>query len=297
LLVWGSNAYGQLGLGNTESPSRPVAISGTFDRWSGDHFLPFDGIALGGYHTLVLSSKGVLAAAGRGDSGQLGNQSVLDRSRLTYVDTPDLIRPAWLAGSQISLVYNADLDLVVRWPAAQDNRQVTGYKLIVESSDGYLEEIEAGRSQVQIIRAARPNQAYQVTVLAYDQDSAFEASDTLSRLTGSILPDSAPAGAKLADYIQEVKESRPRVDLYPNRWQPDPQGLLRPLEMPWDTAALYGPDAVSPPPNSWALPVAAAAAAALLLAVLIVIIRHPWRQPRLAIRPIRAPQPLNPKSA
>jgi alpha-tubulin suppressor-like RCC1 family protein len=66
--VWafGSNNYGQLGLGNTSSRYNPVQVplSGTVTA-----------VSAGGYHSLALKSDGTVLAWGRNDYGQLGDGS------------------------------------------------------------------------------------------------------------------------------------------------------------------------------------------------------------------------------
>ncbi len=233
LLVWGNNSSGQLALGNTISQNRPAVLSGTFNGWTGDSFLPFDAVASGGYHLLVLSSKGLLGAAGRGDRGQLGNLSVLDRSQLTPVAVPDVIRPVWLSGAKLSARFDADENLVVRWPKAQDNRLATGYKVILERSDGQIQEFGVGNKLSLSINKVSSRFAYEIKVLAYDADSVHADTATLSFLADYILPaEAASQGSVPADYFSDIIQSVWQINNLAHHWAPDPRGALQPLEMP-----------------------------------------------------------------
>ena len=83
IFCWGGNPNGQLGNGNTTDSSSPVEVSV-------DHLSPggptFASIDSGGYHSCGLKASGVAYCWGRNDSGQLGNNSVLDSSVPTLVD-------------------------------------------------------------------------------------------------------------------------------------------------------------------------------------------------------------------
>lgn len=73
LWAWGGNNRGQLGDGSVTSKSSPVQI-GALTDWGGARF------ACGGIHTVAVKPNGTLWAWGGGDSGQLGDNSGLDRS-------------------------------------------------------------------------------------------------------------------------------------------------------------------------------------------------------------------------
>jgi alpha-tubulin suppressor-like RCC1 family protein len=269
LLFWGSNSAGQLAVRQADTINRPRAVSASCNGWTGDNFLPFDGVALGGYHTLVLGSKGILAAAGRGDMGQLGNLSVLDRSQFVAIDLPDPIRPAWLTTSRVSLSFDRNQDLVLRWPAAQDNRTVAGYRVRLTRSDGQVANFDTGRALSAVVSSAQPGWAYEAIIMAYDRDSAQAPEETLSRLVGYILPDNAPSAAQPADYFAAVQKSIPQIAYPASHWQLDSQGLIRPLEMPWDVSAIYGRTAIAPPASWLAFLIAAIFAVLFLLVVFI----------------------------
>ncbi len=66
---WGSGEYGQLGHGQTDASSIPVAVSAP----SGDPTLTFSSISAGGRSTCGLVSSGAAYCWGYGDDGQLGH--------------------------------------------------------------------------------------------------------------------------------------------------------------------------------------------------------------------------------
>ncbi|HBP37771.1 MAG TPA: hypothetical protein DD640_03345 [Clostridiales bacterium] len=251
-----------------------MAISGTFNGWTGDSFLPFDSAAFGGYHLLVLSSKGLLAAAGSGARGQLGNLSVLERRTMVPVSIPDVIRPAWLAESSLNTVLDSDGELTVRWPAAQDNREVAGYRIRLRRSDGQIEEQDAGDQLTWTFSALSAELAYEIQVWAYDSDSVKASPTQLSNLVTYILPEKAGRDAKVADYFSVWEKSVWQIDNLPHNWHLDPQGLLRPLEVPWDVSSIYA-EAALPQTDNWhGLRLSAWGAALLLAAALLLMLRQ-----------------------
>eukprot|EP00668_Euglena_longa_P036862 GGOE01047417.1.p1 GENE.GGOE01047417.1~~GGOE01047417.1.p1 ORF type:complete len:2570 (-),score=549.43 GGOE01047417.1:1047-8666(-) len=65
LFTWGRNDYGQLGLGDRTLRTEPKLVTGL-------NSLKIDRVALGGFHTVVLSLYGDVYTFGRNDYGQLG---------------------------------------------------------------------------------------------------------------------------------------------------------------------------------------------------------------------------------
>lgn len=89
VFAWGSNYYGQLGRGtnNTTSSNVPVQIGGSLDQKT------VTVIGAGFSHSLAVTSDGIVHAWGRGDYGQLGNQSATP-----HVPVP--LAMSWLPGGQ-----------------------------------------------------------------------------------------------------------------------------------------------------------------------------------------------------
>lgn len=263
-LVWGSNSNGQLALGDLPSQKSPVFVSGSFNNWTGSDFLAFDDFALGGQHMLVLSSKGLLAAAGSGERGQLGSLSIIDRDHLVPVEIPDVIRPIWLDGCQASAVFDRNNHLVVRWPAAQDNQMVTKYQGWIETPDGTTRTFDAGSELSWTFTDIDELSAYKITVMACDSGSVFADPETLSRLICYVLPVNAEPGAAITDYFSTIDQSTLKVEYLANNWQPDSRNMVRPLEVPWNTSSIYKSELIEQPGN-WHGFIAAAALAMLLI--------------------------------
>ncbi|ABP53649.1 Ig-like domain repeat protein [Salinispora tropica] len=110
LLAWGSNDTGQLGDGSVTSSSTPVAVR-----------LPPNttvaAIAAGRDHNLVLTATGpaALLAWGANREGQLGDGTVVDRSRPVPVNLPTGLTVTAIAGGRDhSLALTSD-DTVLAW--------------------------------------------------------------------------------------------------------------------------------------------------------------------------------------
>ncbi|XP_057784120.1 ultraviolet-B receptor UVR8-like [Salvia miltiorrhiza] len=65
VMAWGNNEYGQLGIGDTQPRSQPVAVQGLSD-------LNLVDIAAGGWHSTALTDDGEVYGWGRGEHGRLG---------------------------------------------------------------------------------------------------------------------------------------------------------------------------------------------------------------------------------
>ena len=77
--AWGSNSYGQLGDNTTTSSAAPIAVN-TASGISALFGKTVVAIATGGGHNLALCSDGTLAAWGWNGNGQLGDNTMADRS-------------------------------------------------------------------------------------------------------------------------------------------------------------------------------------------------------------------------
>jgi hypothetical protein len=106
-------------------------------------FLPFQSIAIGGYHTVFLSVKGFVGVSGRANKGQLGNVSSIDTAIPIGVLLPDAITPEWVEGDNLQM--KGDLQTVLlTWPEAIDNIKVTGYEVTYLSSANLMKSVELG---------------------------------------------------------------------------------------------------------------------------------------------------------
>ncbi len=288
LLIWGSNSNGQLAQGDIISQNQANDVDGTFNYWTGNDFLPFDDIALGGNHVLVLSSKGLLAASGHGDRGQLGNASILDRNHLVPVTVPDVIRPVWVGDCQVSAGYNRDGALVIRWPAAQDNQTVAGYLVSIANPKGLVLTTYVNDQLTLTYDKASPTTAYEITVMACDINSIETDELTLSRLVGYVLPAAAAPGDTAAKYFADVSVSVPQVDYLLSNWHPDSKDLVRPLEVPWDISSIYGKSAIQPPADWVGYALTAVVAIILILLMVFDFLR---RKNKWTVRNVLVMQP------
>jgi alpha-tubulin suppressor-like RCC1 family protein len=84
--AWGDNTYGQLGDNSTNSQNAPVAVNTAagVSALSGKKVV---GISAGLYHSLALCSDGTVAAWGRNNYGQLGDNSIVTRPAPVAVTT------------------------------------------------------------------------------------------------------------------------------------------------------------------------------------------------------------------
>lgn len=254
IYVWGNNQSGQLALQKSTIQLDPEALSGTFNGYTTDTFLPFTAVAAGGFHTLVLSSQGLLAACGRGDRGQLGIGSILNKDQLTLVPIPDLIRPGWADTAALSMT-RKDGQITIRWPAAQDNFKVTGYKVRLSDPDGDVFFEDVGLTQeltVEDPEEGKNPMALRALVFAYDEASKDLPESDLSRLAGYLPPENMTDFAP-EDYFEEPIESIFLIGAEQHDWRPAPNGRPVPVLVPWDVTSLYGEEILPEKPKTTGL--------------------------------------------
>jgi alpha-tubulin suppressor-like RCC1 family protein len=83
LVVWGSNEYGQLGLGDQRERSKPRKVK------LGEEVVDF---AAGYQHSVAITKSGAVYSWGRSHCGQLGLGNTTDRSKPTQITFPKLGR-------------------------------------------------------------------------------------------------------------------------------------------------------------------------------------------------------------
>ncbi len=84
VLAWGSNYYGQLGLGDTKNRITPTPIPGLTG-------VGVKSIAAGGFHTICLLEDGRVVAWGGNNYGQLGLGDTENRNTPVLVFNPNLV--------------------------------------------------------------------------------------------------------------------------------------------------------------------------------------------------------------
>ncbi len=242
LLLWGNNSNGQLGRrlsGN--ALNLPELYSFSQGNETSQKFHAFQDIALGGFHTLLLSSKALAASAGRGDSGQLGTLSIIDRYAFTPVDVPDAIQPFFAAGSYLQASWQDDGKLLLRWPQAFDNADPdVRYSLYIrtdeEDTPRVYEDAFDGLSR-EISHLAQ-NQPFEVILTAFDTAYADEDWTQLSRLVLYYIPDQ-DEGQTPEDLFETVYVSKLNVSDI-DFMQGSNDYTHHPLDVPWDLTAVYG---------------------------------------------------------
>ncbi|NCA98358.1 MAG: hypothetical protein EOM70_03165 [Clostridia bacterium] len=247
LYLWGLNASHQLGLADKASRYVPSRLQGFFDGYWGSGFLPFESIAFGSEHVLVLSSKGLLATAGANNRGQLGQDDETARVTLEQIETNDLFLPRWTSSQSIRLNTGKDNAIKIKWPEAQDNTAVAGY---------YVEITAAGQAPVLQdaglvlewnatgIDAATP---VQISVMAYDQNNQGANPADLARLTAYRLPE----GTQGDSYFLTRKSIEAPAESIAHHWMPHPSGKRQPHEVPWSLSGIENLQVILPPYSRW----------------------------------------------
>lgn len=239
LLVWGNNAFGQLGDNSTtQIYLKPQTLTVSDQNEITDAFIPFDAVAAGGSHSLIMSSLGQLAASGRGNQGQLGTVSIIDRRSFTPVETPDHILPAWAESQTLSAEFNENDELHVSWQPAQNNRSNTSYRLEIRTLDGRRQLLECGDEANRTVMNLDPAEPLAFTVFAYDEASEDLANDQLSLLYGSYLPEDYDINNWGSNFSQPSSGAIQRTITSQN-WQADPSGYIPAAAVPWTQTSTY----------------------------------------------------------
>lgn len=237
IFFWGSNSHGQLAIGEApEISPRPVPLNMQYGDHNTNSFAAFDALALGGHHTLLLSSRGLLAAAGRGDAGQLGTYSVINRFILTEVETPDVIYPAFREGSQLTASWGSNNKLTLLWPAAQDNTlSDIFYRVLIRHPGQAYEQWDVGLDQSLELSSFSQEQPLEIILTVYDQARQDSDWSDLSRLALYHIPGNLGniSPVELFEPVQfSVYQSMP----YPHNWKPEPDMPAGQPDVPWRTS-------------------------------------------------------------
>ncbi len=283
ILVWGDNSYGQLSLPSVPLQQQPVAVRSAFHGFSGDDYLPFAAVACGSFHSLLMSSKALLAASGRGDRGQLGTQSVINREHFTHVAIPDLVRPGWIDDATLTITRLADGQLQLSWPPARDNIRLAGYRLAIMWSDGSSHHEELDPVEQWTLRADHPaNQAanaLQAAVFAFDEAGRLLPDRSLSVLSAYMPPEQQPEEPQ-SRFFSDPYESKPLAGESGHLWRPGKTEFSTMPEVPWDMTAIYTPEELpQQPDHTWRIVLLSAAALlVLVLLATVVVIRRRHRK-------------------
>jgi len=103
LYSWGSNGYGQLGLGNNTDRNLPQHVSAGGRKYKA--------ISAGSMHSLAIAENGDLYACGHNLWGQLGLGNTADRNTLQHVNTSSLKYKVIAGGQEHSLAIAENGDL------------------------------------------------------------------------------------------------------------------------------------------------------------------------------------------
>lgn len=241
VLVWGNNSYGQLGIGEMPSQNKPVRLIGTSNGWTGDSFLPFQAVSAGGNHTVLLSVKGFVGAAGRADKAQLGNVSSISSFVFTGIRAADAIAPEWPDGIKLKARIHDDSAEII-WEHASDNVRVTGYTLKYLDRKNTPMSAVLGRVTSFILDDfdSLPDQV--ISLQAKDKQGNLSQYPLEYIIGDPFLPDD------LND--RDENENTPEIENDPHVWDPKYYGSVVPLEVPWNVDYIYTDDPVLPPKDN-----------------------------------------------
>ncbi|XP_054846444.1 probable E3 ubiquitin-protein ligase HERC4 [Eublepharis macularius] len=151
---WGKNAFGQLGLGNTEDRHSPTYVNALEHKKT-----VF--VSCGGEHTAVLSKDGLVCTFGAGCYGQLGHNSTRNEMFPRLVAELFSARVSKVAcGRWHTLVYVPDLKKVYSFGSGSEGQLGNGRKCnqlipfpvdLVKKGKKFTQEGNASEKQIKII--------------------------------------------------------------------------------------------------------------------------------------------------
>lgn len=257
LLMWGDNRSTQLSTAiDVQGSARPTLLSVEADKHRGSTFRQMDDLALGGYHTLILSSRGLAASTGLNDQYQTGQPAAGVIAGFQALTIRDMIKPAFTENSQLKIRWKTAGDqLTIQWPAAWDNHdQYVAYHVSLYGQSGQLQDIMTP-SLSAVFEGIDPLIPLLITVSARDQAHQDTRDSELSRLSASWLPVEIDSAAELnAAWPNDRLSTVYAADQSLHHWQPANKRFIDPLEVPWNLNDPYGQTIIDPP-GEWKLPV------------------------------------------
>jgi alpha-tubulin suppressor-like RCC1 family protein len=116
ILAWGQNQFGQIGIGNTNTPqTSPVAVSTPAGT-------TFSAVAAGHFFSIGLTSGGGVYAWGENESGQLGNGNTTNQPTPGLVSIPAGVTVAAVAGGSEHALALTSAGQVYAWGANFDGQ-------------------------------------------------------------------------------------------------------------------------------------------------------------------------------
>ncbi len=242
VLVWGNNAYGQLGIGQMPSQSSPLKLRAMSNAWEGGDFLPFQSLSAGAFHSVLLGVQGFAAVTGRADKFQLGNVSSIDSDIFREVKIPDGIAPEWLPGESIDIIERVN-HLDISWPHALDNIGVTGYILTYVKSDGLHESLNL--DTVNAYRLTDPLMGYgqNISIYAIDGEGNISMSPLRYLVLDAEIVDQEERATPLSEKLYKEVLDEHGVFI----WSPALYASNQQPEVPWDRFFHFDADTFEAP--------------------------------------------------
>lgn len=276
LLMWGDNSSIQLSSQITSDGSAvPVLLTVQADEHQGSAFRVMDSLALGGSHTLILSSRGLAAVTGLNDQYQTGMPAAGKIAGFQPLIIEDMIKPAFIDNSMITATWKSSANqLTIKWPAAYDNHDLqVDYQVRISDRHRLLEMIETRSSPV-VFEGLDPQTDLEITVSVRDQAHRSLPDQELSRLTAYWLPvGTSPDSDEAAQWPDGIQTTDYAADQQLHQWRPIAGTNFEPLEVPWSLNEYYG-EIVIAPPRQPILPLLLASAGIIGLLTLIGLLRR-----------------------